>query len=74
MKINVWLYSLALLLRNLIMIKALHLFFLKKLAEVLYLPQAQMLFFEISYNRVNKPQKYILGILQYQFLQQHVKN
>lgn len=56
------------------MIKALHLFFLKKLAEVLYLPQAQMLFFEISYNRVNKPQKYILGILQYQFLQQHVKN
>lgn len=74
MKINVWLYSLALLLRNLIMIKAVHLFFLKKAGRVLYLPHAQMLFFEISYNRVTKPQKHILGILQYQFLQQHVKN
>lgn len=56
------------------MIKGVHLFFLKKLAEVLYLPHAQMLSFEISYNRATKPQKCILGILQYQFLQQHVKN
>lgn len=74
MKINVWLYSLALLLRNLIMIKAVHLFFLKKAGRVLYLPHAQMLLFEISYNRITKPQKHILGILQHQFLQQHVKN
>lgn len=57
MKINVWLYSLALLLRNLIVIKAICLFFLKKLAEVLHLPHAQMLFFEISYDRVTKLQK-----------------
>lgn len=74
MKINVWLDSLASLLRDLIMIKAVHLFFLKNLAEVLHLPHAQMLSFEISYNRVTKPQKHILGILQYQFQQQHVKN
>lgn len=56
------------------MIKAVHLFFLKKAGRVLYLPHAQMLLFEISYNRVTKPQKHILGILQHQFLQQHVKN
>lgn len=56
------------------MIKTAHLFFLTNLTEVLYLRHAQMLFFEISYNRVTKPQKRILGILQDQFLQQHVKN
>lgn len=57
------------------MIKAVHLFFLKKLTEVLFcLPHAQMLFFEISYQKTTKPQKYSLGILQYQFLQQHFKN